>query len=100
MEVVKATMEKHNNHLDNSFTSSSRYALSSFGHSFNRSSSSSSSSSSNECLIHFGASYHMAKDKAIFSVVNECNTNDFFVGDDRSLNVLGPRTIHLDNGQV
>jgi flagellar biosynthesis component FlhA len=39
------------------------------------------------------ASYHMAKDKAIFSTLNECNTKQIFVGDDRSLSVVGSGTI-------
>jgi hypothetical protein len=40
----------------------------------------------------------MAKDKAIFSTVNECNTKKIFVGDDRSLSVVGFETIQVDNG--
>jgi hypothetical protein len=40
----------------------------------------------------------MAKDKAIFSSLNECNTKQIFVGDDRSLSVVGSRTIQLDDG--
>ena len=45
-----------------------------------------------------GASYHMAKDKAIFSTMNECNTNFFFVGDDRSLSVVGSGIVSVENG--
>jgi hypothetical protein len=44
------------------------------------------------------ASYHMAKDKAIFSGLNECNTKEIFVGDDRSLSVVGSGTINVQNG--
>ena len=33
----------------------------------------SSSSTQNEWLIDYGASYHMAKDQAIFSTMHECN---------------------------
>jgi hypothetical protein len=40
----------------------------------------------------------MAKDKAIFSSLNECNTKKIFVGDDRSLSVVGCGTIQVDNG--
>jgi hypothetical protein len=40
----------------------------------------------------------MAKDKAIFSALNECNTKEIFVGDDRSLSVVGSRTIQVENG--
>jgi hypothetical protein len=40
----------------------------------------------------------MAKDKAIFSTLNECNTKQIFVGDDRSLSVVGSRIIQLDDG--
>jgi hypothetical protein len=40
----------------------------------------------------------MAKDKAIFSVLNECNTKKIFVGDDRSLSVVGSGTVQVDNG--
>jgi hypothetical protein len=40
----------------------------------------------------------MAKDKAIFSTLNECNTKKIFVGDDRSLSVVRSRTVQEDNG--
>jgi hypothetical protein len=40
----------------------------------------------------------MAKDKAIFSSLNECNTKKIFVGDDRSLSVVGYETVQVDNG--
>jgi hypothetical protein len=49
-------------------------------------------------LLILGASYHMAKDKAIFSTLNECNTKQIFVGDDRSLSVVGSGIIQLDDG--
>ena len=42
-----------------------------------------------ECPIDSGASYHMGKDQAIFSTIHECNTKQIFVGDDRSLSVVG-----------
>jgi hypothetical protein len=48
-----------------------------------------STSSSDEWLIDSRASYHMDKDKAIFSALNECNTKHFFLGNDRSLSVVG-----------
>jgi hypothetical protein len=94
MEVLEATMKKHNINIDSSFFSSHRHALSAFGFSFNTTS---TSTSSYEWLIDSGASYHMAKDKAIFSVLNECNTKKIFVGDDRSLSVVGSRTVQVDN---
>jgi hypothetical protein len=31
----------------------------------------------------------MAKDKYMFSALNECNTKKIFVGDDKSLSVVG-----------
>ena len=40
----------------------------------------------------------MEKNKAIFSSLNDCNTKNIYVGDDRSLSVVGSGTIHLDNG--
>jgi hypothetical protein len=42
----------------------------------------------------------MAKDKAIFSSLNECNTKKIFVGDDRSLSVVGSGTVQVDNVKV
>jgi hypothetical protein len=56
------------------------------------------STSSDEWFIDYGASYHMAKEKAIFSTLNECNTKKIFVGDDRSLSVVGSGTVQVDNG--
>ena len=41
----------------------------------------------------------MAKNKSMFSSLNDCNTKHIYVGDDRSLSVVGSGTIHLDNGQ-
>jgi hypothetical protein len=38
----------------------------------------------------------MAKNKAIFSSLNECNTKKIFVGDDISLSVVGFGTIQVD----
>jgi hypothetical protein len=95
MKVLEATMKKHN--IDIYSTSSSSY----HGHAFSASSFSfntTSTSSSNEWLIDFGASYHMAKDKDIFSSLNECNTKKIFVGDDRSLSVVGSGIVQVDNG--
>jgi hypothetical protein len=40
----------------------------------------------------------MDKDKAIFSTLNKSNTKKIFVGDDRSLSVVGSRTVQVDNG--
>jgi hypothetical protein len=40
----------------------------------------------------------MDKDKAIFSPLNKCNTKKIFVGDDRSLSVVGFGIVQVDNG--
>jgi hypothetical protein len=40
----------------------------------------------------------MAKDKEIFYALIECNTKKIYVGDDRSLSVVGFGTIQVDNG--
>jgi hypothetical protein len=96
METLEAGMKKHNISIDSTSSSSSSHghALSAFGFSFNTT----STSSSNEWLIDSGASYHMAKDKDMFSALKECNTKEIFVGDDRSLSVVGSGTIQVDNG--
>jgi hypothetical protein len=73
MEVLEATMKKHNINIDSS-SSSHGHALSASGFSFNAT----STSSSDEWLIDYGESYHMAKDKAIFFSLNECNTKKIF----------------------
>jgi hypothetical protein len=97
MAALEAAMKKHNISIDSSSSSSSHgHALSASGFSFNTSST--TTSSSDEWLIDSGASYHMAKDKAIFSALNECNTKKIFVGDDRSLSVVGLGTIQVENG--
>jgi transposase InsO family protein len=95
MAALEAAMKKHNISIDSS-SSSHGHALSAFGFSFNTPST--TTSSSDEWLIDSGASYHMAKDKAIFSGLNECNTKQIFVGDDRSLSVVGSGTIQVQNG--
>jgi hypothetical protein len=93
MVVLEEAMKKHNICID--YTSSSHgYALSASGFSFNAT----STSSSDEWLIDSRTSYHMAKDKAMFSSLNECNTKKIFVGDDRSLSVVGSGTFQVDNG--
>ena len=56
------------------------------------------SSTSNECLIDYGAPYHMVKDESIVSTMHEFNTKQIFIGDDRSLSVVGFGTIPVDNG--
>jgi hypothetical protein len=40
----------------------------------------------------------MAKDKSIFSSLTDCNTKKIFVGDDRSLSVVGSRIVQVYNG--
>ena len=36
----------------------------------------------------------------MFSTLQDCNTKNIFVGDDRSLSVKGSGTVHLNNGQI
>lgn len=92
---LEAAMKKHNIHVEHSSTSTSGMALSACrcqssqsGYALNVS----SSSHSHEWLIDSGASYHMAKNKAMFSSLDDCNTKNIYVGDDRSLNVVGTGT--------
>jgi hypothetical protein len=73
MATLEAVMKKHNINID--YTSSS-----------------------NDWIIDSGAFDHMDKDKDIFSALNECNTKKIFVGDDRSLSVVGYGTIQVENG--
>jgi hypothetical protein len=95
METLEAMMKKHNIGIDStSYSSSHGHSLSASGLSFNTN----SISCYDEWLIDLGTSYHIAKDKAIFSAVNECNTKKIFVGDDRSLSVVGSKTVQVDNG--
>jgi hypothetical protein len=82
------------NLYSSSNSSSHGHALFALSFSFNAT----STASCNEWLIDCRTSYHMAKDKAIFSALNECNTNQIFVGDDKSLSVVGSGTIQLDDG--
>jgi hypothetical protein len=98
METLEATMKKHNINIDSTSSSSSSHghALSTSGFSFNTP----STSTSDKWLIDSGASYHMAKDRDIFSSLNECNTKKTFVGDDRSLNVEGSGTVQVENGHL
>ena len=87
MATLEATMKKHNINIDSSSSTSSSHgnALYTSSLSFNAT----YTSSFDEWLIDFGAAYHMAKDKSIFSALNECNNKQIFVGDDRSLSVVG-----------
>jgi hypothetical protein len=92
-------MKNHN--ISNDSSSSSSSSSSSHGHALSASSFSfnaTSTSSSNEWLIDFVESYHMAKDKAIFLALNECNTKKIFVGDDSSLSVVGYGIVQVYNG--
>ena len=95
MATLEATMKKHHISLDSSSESTSHgNALCASGYSYTASSSSTSNewlidSRASERLIDSRASYHMAKDQAIFSTMHECNTKQIFVGDDRSLSVVG-----------
>jgi hypothetical protein len=95
MAALEAVMKKHNISIDSTSSSSSHgHALSASGFSFNTP----STSTSDKWLIDSGASYHMAKDRDIFSTLNECNTKKIFVGDDRSLSVEGYGTVQVENG--
>jgi hypothetical protein len=94
METLEETMKKHNINIDSTSSSSHGHALSPSSFSFNET----STSSSDEWLIYSGASYHMAKDNDMFSTLNEYNTKKIFVGDDRSLCVVGSRTFQVYNG--
>ena len=88
-------MKKHHISLDLSLESNSHgHALCASGYSYTVS----SSSTSNEWLIYSRASYHMAKDQASFSNMHECNTKQIFVGDDRSLSVVGSGIVLTENG--
>ena len=71
MAALEATMKKHHISLDSSLESTSHgHALCASSYSYTTF----YSSTSNEWLIDSGASYHMAKDQAIFSTMHECNT--------------------------
>jgi hypothetical protein len=85
MEALETTMKKHNINIGSSSSNSYSHghALSASIFSFNA-----TSTSFDEWFIDPGASYHMAKDKAIFSTLDECNTKKIFVGDSRSLSVV------------
>ena len=103
MEALEATMNNHGIHLYASSTSSFGHALSVSSYSLNASSSSSSLfsysfSSSNEWPIYSRSYYDMDKDKSIFSTLSEYKTKHFFVGDNRSLSIVGSRIVNLDDG--
>jgi hypothetical protein len=94
MTTLEETMKNHNISIDSTYSSSSH------GHAFYASSFlfNTTSTSSDEWLIDSRSSYHMAKDKDIFSSLSECNTKKIFFGDDRSLSVVGSGTVQVDNG--
>jgi hypothetical protein len=83
--------KKHNINIDSTSSSSHGHALPASGFSFNTP----STSIYDKWLIDSGASYHMDKDKDIFSTLNECNTKKMFVGDDRSLSVEGSGIVQV-----
>jgi hypothetical protein len=106
MIALESMMKNHNISIDSTsyyfyFSSSSHgHALSSSSHGHALSSSHFLFNvifTSDEWLIDSGASYHMDKDKAIFSALNECNTKKIFIGDDISLSVVRSREIQVDN---
>jgi hypothetical protein len=86
METLEETMKKHTINIDSSSSNSSSHghAISASSFSFNA-----TSTSSDGWLIDYVAYYHMDKNKSIFSALNECNAKQIFVGDDRSLSVVG-----------
>jgi hypothetical protein len=95
MAALEVAIKKHNISIDSTSSSSSHgHALSASRFDFNTP----STSTSDKWLIDYGASYHMAKDRDIFSTLNESNTKKIFVGDDRSLSVEGSRTVQVENG--
>jgi hypothetical protein len=95
MEALEVAMKKHNINIDSTSSSSSHgHAISTSSFSFNTT----STSTSDEWIIDFGAYYHMAKDRDIFSIPNECNTKKIFFGDDRYLSVEGSRIFQVENG--
>jgi hypothetical protein len=90
MVALEEVTKKHNINIDsNSYSSSHGHALSAYGFSFNTT----STSSSDEWFIDSRESYHMAKDKAIFFSLDECNTKKIFVGDDIYVSVVGSKTV-------
>ena len=94
MEALEATMKRHAINLDSSSSISSSH-----GHAFSASNFSSNATSTSfvdEWIIDYGASYHMDKDKEVFSSLNECNTKKIFVVVDRSLSVIGSGTVQVD----
>ena len=90
-------MKKHNIHFDTSSTSSSRQSLSSSVYAPSRSGYALNvtySSPSQEWLIASGASYHMGKDKVVFSTLNNGDAKNIYIGDDSYLIVVGSRMFH------
>ena len=84
MAALEAEMKKHHINLDSSSKYNSHgHALCAYGYSYTAS----SSSTSMEWFIDSGTSYHMDKDKAIFSTIHECNTKQIFVRIFRHLGV-------------
>ena len=76
MEAMEATMKKHHISLDSSSESNSHgHALCTSGYSYTAS----SSSTSIEWLIDYGASYHMANDKAIFLLCMNVTPNKYLL---------------------
>ena len=71
MASLEVAMKKHHISLDSSSEFNSHgHALCASGYSYTAS----SSSTSNEWISDAGASYHMAKDQAIFSTMHEWKT--------------------------
>jgi hypothetical protein len=91
MEALEVAMKKHNISIQSSYSNSSSHGHALYASSF--SFNATSNSYFEKCIIDYGESYHPNKDKAIFSALNECNTKQIFVGNDRSISFVGYRTI-------
>ena len=76
MEALEATMKRHNVNVD-SYSNSSSHGHEHFYSDF--SFDALSTSSSNEWLIDSTTSYHMAKDKAIFSLLMNVRPNTYLL---------------------
>jgi hypothetical protein len=90
-------MKKHKINIESSYSNSFSHwhALSICSFSFNAT----FNSSFDEWLTYSREYHHMAKEKSIFnSTINECNTTQIFVGDDRSLSFMGYGIVQVDNG--
>jgi hypothetical protein len=75
MATSEVAMKNHNTSIDSISSSSHGHALSASSLSFNTP----STSTSDQWSIDYGASYHMAKDRDIFSSLNELTPRKYFL---------------------